>query len=83
MCKLLEHTINNGDRRLKDIIVNGERLVDHETGILYNFILVYFRHYFARYSGLNTVVQSPNKHLQPNISTRQSSVFVRGDLKSQ
>ena len=31
MCKLLEHTINNGDRRLSDIIVKGERRVDHET----------------------------------------------------
>ncbi len=35
MCKLLEHTINNGDKRLSDIIVKGERRVDHETGILY------------------------------------------------
>lgn len=33
MCKLLEHTINNGDRRLSDIVVKGERMFDHETGI--------------------------------------------------
>lgn len=33
MCKLLEHTINNGDKRLSDIIVKGERRVEHETGI--------------------------------------------------
>ena len=35
MCKLLEHTINNGDRRLSDIIVKGDRHVDHETGIIF------------------------------------------------
>ena len=34
MCKLLEHTINNGDRRLSDIVVKGERMFDHETGIV-------------------------------------------------
>ena len=33
MCKLLEHTINNGDKRLADIVVKGDRHVDHEIGI--------------------------------------------------
>ena len=39
MCKLLEHTINNGDRRLSDIIVKGERCVDHETGIFHLYFI--------------------------------------------
>ena len=34
MCKLLEHTINNGDRRLNDIVVKGERIFQSETGII-------------------------------------------------
>ena len=42
MCKLLEHTINNGDRRLSGIIVKGDRHVDHETGII--FIQIFFAH---------------------------------------
>ena len=41
MCKLLEHTVNNGDRRLSDIIVKGERRVEHETGNLLK--IIYFR----------------------------------------
>ena len=45
MCKLLEHTINNGDRRLSDIIVKGERRVDHETSTGKLFMLHSFRHF--------------------------------------
>ena len=39
---------------------------------------------FARYSGFNKWIQSPvDLHSRPNVSTLQSSVFIRGDLKFQ
>ena len=40
-------------------------------------------HVFTRYSGFNKLMQSPvTLHSRPNVSTLQSSVFIRGDLKS-
>jgi hypothetical protein len=39
---------------------------------------------FARYSGFNKWIQSPVElYSRPNVSTLQSSVFIRGDLKTQ